>query len=67
MTILYGIVCLVLGFLLHKWLWRIKSKEIIQDIQKCNNDMLINYTRIFNELMRCKEELEELKNNARET
>lgn len=66
MMILYGVVCLVLGFLLHKWLWKIRSKEIIQDIQKCNDDMLVNYVRIFNELMRCKEELEELKSNLKE-
>lgn len=67
MMILYGIVCVVLGFLLHKWLWKIRSKELIQSIQKNADDMLANYVSIFNELMRCKKELEELKNNAKET
>lgn len=67
MMILYGAVCLVLGYLLHKWLWRIKSKELIQNIQKCSDDMLKNYISVFNELMRCKKELEELKSNTKET
>lgn len=67
MTIVYGIVCMILGFLLHKWLWKIRSKELIQSIQNSTDDMLKNYISVFNELMRCKEELEELKNNAKET